>query len=143
MFTKTIAYKDLNGADRTKECHFHFFESEILEMEMSEMGGFAEMVQRMIDAQDHPSLVKVIKEFLLKAYGIKSPDGDQFIKSEEISNKFSQTGAFSALFMELTTNEVKAAEFVNALIPESMRKNIAENLKKKDSDNTPVLTPVN
>lgn len=145
MFKKEITYKDLNGVEKTKESYFHFFESEIFEMEMSEKGGFAETIHAMINAEDVPTLTRVIKDFVLKAYGIKSPDGDQFIKSPEISTAFSQTGAFSALYMELVSDDEKAAEFINALIPEEMRKSIAERFQKQQEkkNNTPVLVPVN
>lgn len=142
MFIKTVSYKDLNGVVKNKDCYFHFFESEIFEMEMSEKGGFAETIHAMVAAEDTPTLTKIIKDFVLKAYGIKSPDGDQFIKSPEISTQFSQTGAFSALYMELVTNDEEAAKFINALIPEDMRQSIAERFNKQ-KDNTPVLAPVN
>lgn len=145
MFKKTPVYKDLNGNEKTKDCYFHFFESEIVEMEMSEKGGFAETIYAIIAAEDTPTLTKILKEFVLKAYGIKSPDGDRFEKSPEISAAFSQTGAFSAIYMELITNSEKASEFINALIPEEMRKAIAERFQKQQEkkDNTPVLVPVN
>lgn len=142
MFKKTAVYKDLNDNEKKKDCYFHFFESEIFEMEMSEKGGFAETIHAIIAAEDTPTLTKILKDFVLKAYGIKSPDGDQFIKSEEISTAFSQTGAFSAIYMELVTNDEAASEFINALIPEDMKQSISERFNKQ-KDNTPVLVPVN
>lgn len=145
MFKKTAIYKDLNDIEKKKDCYFHFFESEIFDMEMSEKGGFAETIHAIIAAEDTPTLTKILKEFVLKAYGIKSPDGDRFEKSPEISAAFSQTGAFSAIYMELVTDDEKASEFINALIPEEMRKTIAERFQKQQEkkDNTPVLVPVN
>lgn len=142
MFKKTAVYKDLNGVEKKKDCYFHFFESEIFEMEMSEKGGFAETIHAIIAAEDTPTLTRILKEFILKAYGVKNPDGDQFIKSEEISTAFSQTGAFSAIYMEFVTDDEAAAEFINALIPEDMKQSIAERFEKKKG-NTPVLVPVN
>ena len=61
--------------------------------------------------------MKVMKEIILKAYGVKSEDGKRFIKSEELSIAFSQTEAYSNLYMELCTNAAKAAEFVNGIMP--------------------------
>lgn len=142
MFKKTAVYKDLNGVEKSKDCYFHFFESEIFEMEMSEKGGFAETIHAIIAAEDTPTLTKILKDFVLSAYGVKSPDGDQFIKSKEISTAFSQTGAFSAIYMELVSDDEKAAEFINALIPEEMKQGIADRFNKQ-KDNTPSLVPVN
>ena len=47
----------------------------------------------------------------------KSADGKRFIKSEELSTAFSQTEAYSDLYMELATNADEAAKFVNGIIP--------------------------
>ena len=75
------------------------------------------MVQAIVAAQDAPSIIKIFKDLILKAYGEKSPDGKRFIKSNELSTAFSQTEAYSNLFMELATDADKAAEFVNRIIP--------------------------
>ena len=70
--------------------------------------------------RDRPSIVKTFKQIILKAYGEKSPDGRRFIKSEELSREFSQTEAYSQLYMELATNADSASEFVNGIVPESL-----------------------
>jgi hypothetical protein len=54
---------------------------------------------------------------VLQAYGEKSPDGRRFVKSEEISKAFSETTAYSDLFMELATDANVAAQFINDIIP--------------------------
>ena len=86
-------------------------------MEMSTAGGLSEMLQSIVKAQDAPSIIKIFKELVLKAYGQKSPDGKRFIKSEELSTEFSQTEAYSQLFMELATDADAAAKFVNGIVP--------------------------
>ena len=53
---------------------------------------------------------------MLKSYGIRV-DSRRFEKSDQISREFSQTLAFDAMFMELMTDDVAAAKFVNAVIP--------------------------
>lgn len=120
MLKKTITYIDYNGAQRTEDHYFNLSKAEIMEMEMSTTGGLAEMIQKIVAAQDSPAIIKIFKELILKAYGEKSPDGKRFIKSEEISTAFSQTEAYSQLFMELATNSDAAAEFVNGIVPQDM-----------------------
>ena len=88
-----------------------------MEMEMSTAGGFAEMVQGIVKAQDGPAIMKIFKDIILKSYGEKSPDGKRFIKSKELSDEFSQTEAYSDLFMELCTDAEAAAAFINGIIP--------------------------
>ena len=84
---------------------------------MSTSGGLAEQLQKIVDAKDAPAIIKTFKELILKAYGEKSADGKRFEKSEEISRAFSQTEAYSQLFMKLATDADAAADFVNDIIP--------------------------
>ena len=120
MLKKTITYTDYNGVKRTEDFYFNLTQAEITEMEMGTTGGFTEMLQKIIAAKDVPSLVKIMKDLVLRAYGEKSADGRRFIKSEEISKAFSQTEAYSQLFMELALDSEKGSEFVNGIVPASM-----------------------
>ena len=117
MLKKTITCADYNGVERTEDHYFNLSEAEVMEMEMGTTGGFAEMVDRIVKAQDTPTIIKIFKDIILKSYGVKSPDGKRFIKSEELSTAFSQTEAYSKLFMELATDDKAAAEFVNGITP--------------------------
>ena len=120
MLKKTITYKDYNDVERTEDFYFNLSKAEVVEMEMSTTGGLTEMIKNVIAAQDTPSIIRIFKDLILKAYGEKSPDGKRFVKSEEISNAFSQTEAYSKLFMELATNANAASDFVNGIIPETI-----------------------
>jgi hypothetical protein len=126
MIAKTITYIDYNDVERTEKFYFNLSKAEVMEMEMSTSGGLAEMIQRVVAAQDQPAIIKIFKDLILKAYGVKSPDGRKFVKSEELSLDFAQTEAYSQLFMELATDAEKAAEFVNGIVPADMAKQIAE-----------------
>ncbi len=117
MLKKTITYIDYDGNERTEDFYFNLSKAEIMEMELSMPGGMAQMLNKIVAAQDGEKIIKVFKEIILKAYGEKSPDGKRFIKSEELSTTFSQTEAFSQLFIELATNDDAAAQFINGIIP--------------------------
>lgn len=117
MLKKTITYTDYNGIERTEDFYFNLTKAELMEMEIGTTGGMADMIKRIVDAKDAPAIIKIFKELVLKAYGEKSADGKRFVKSEEISNGFAQTEAYSQLFMELATDADAAAAFVNGIIP--------------------------
>lgn len=121
MLKKTITYTDYNGVERTEDFYFHFSKAELAEMEMGTTGGYAEMITKIVAAQDAPTLIKIFKELVLKAYGEKSADGKRFIKSEEIAIAFSQTEAYSQLFMELATDSDAAQKFVNGIMPVDLK----------------------
>lgn len=124
MLKKTITYVDYNGSERTEDFYFNLSKAEVMEMEMGTEGGLTEMINRIIAAQDAPTIIAVFKKFILKAYGQKSPDGKRFIKSDELAEAFSQTEAYSQLFMELATDADKAAEFFNGIVPPAEKKEV-------------------
>ena len=117
MLKKTFTYTDYNGVERTEDHYFNLSKAELMEMELSTTGGLAEMINKIVAAQDAPAIVKVFKDLVLKAYGQKSADGRRFIKSKELADEFSQTEAYSQLFMELATDADAAAKFVNGIVP--------------------------
>ena len=125
MIKETITYVDYNDIERTEDFFFNLTKAELMEIEMSTSGGLVEMINRIVAAQDAPSIIKVFKDLILKSYGEKSADGKRFIKSDEISTAFSQTEAYSELFMELATNAEAAAAFVNGIVPAEMAKEAA------------------
>ena len=117
MLKKTITYTDYNGVERTEDFMFNLTKAEILEMQLTKDGGMDAALKKIVDAKDAPEIMKVFKELILKAYGIVSDDGRRFIKSKEISDSFSQTEAFSMLFMELATDTDAASAVVNGIVP--------------------------
>ena len=121
MLKKTIKYTDYNGVDREEDFYFNLTKAEIMEMELGTSGGLAEMIEKVVKSQDGPTIMKIFKDLVLKAYGEKTPDGKRFVKSEEIANAFSQTEAYSILFMELATDANAAANFVNGIIPADLQ----------------------
>lgn len=126
MLKKTITYTDYNGTQRTEDFYFNLKKSEIMEMQLGITGGFAEMIERIMQAQDVPQIANVFKELILKSYGEKTPDGKGFIKKrngELLAEAFEQTEAFSELFMELATNTEAASAFVNGIVPAEMNPN--------------------
>ena len=131
MLKKTITYTDYNDIERTEDFYFNLTKAEVMEMEMSTAGGLAEMIQRIVAAQDAPAIIKIFKDLILKAYGEKSLDGKRFMKVDEngkpLSKNFEQTEAFSILFMELATNADEAAKFINGIVPASVAEAAAAN----------------
>lgn len=121
MLKKTITYNDYNGVERKEDFYFNLSKAEIMEMELSIPGGFAGMIEKIIASKDIPSIIKIFKELILKAYGEKSADGKRFVKSEDLSAAFSQTEAYSNLFMELATDDNSASAFINGLVPADMK----------------------
>ena len=121
MITKEITYTDYNGQERTEKYQFNFTKAELTEMKLSVNGGLSAMMERIKETDDRPELMRIFKELILKAYGVKSADGKRFVKSDELRTEFSQTEAYSELYMELVTNTESAITFFNGLIPNDIK----------------------
>lgn len=117
MIRKVIKYKDYDGNEREEAFFFNFSKSEAFELETGTTGGLSTILEKIIETKDMASMVAMFKDLIMKAYGEKTPDGKYFIKSPEKSTLFTQTEAYSNLFMELATDANAAAEFVKGVIP--------------------------
>ena len=117
MLKKTITYTDYDGLERTEEFRFNLTKAELVDMELTTAGTFSETRKGVIAEKDIIRIAKLFKELLLKSYGVKSDDGKRFIKSQELSEAFSQTEAYSDLYIELLSNPEEAAKFFAEVAP--------------------------
>lgn len=133
MLKKTITYTDYDGNERTEDFYFNLSKAELLEMEMSTNGGLEKFCQKIIAEKDTKRMMEMWKDLILKSYGEKSLDGKRFVKNQELVDSFTQTEAYSELFMELASNADTAAAFVKGIIP----KNLLEQIDTEKLSNTP------
>lgn len=123
MLKKTITYTDYDGLERTEEFRFNLTKAELMDMELTTVGTFSKLMQKIIDEKDMVRLAKYFKELILNSYGVKSDDGKRFIKSPELSEAFSQTEAYSELYMELLGNSEYAVKFIQQVMPNDLDQN--------------------
>lgn len=131
MIQKTITYEDFNGVKRTEEAHFHLSKPEIMEMQLSVDGGYDEKIKRIMNSQDNREIYNLYKEIVMASYGIKTPDGKQFLKTDVVDghkyvNEFIQSEAFNTLFIQLLSNADEFAAFVNGIMPADIREQAAK-----------------
>ena len=117
MYIKPITYTDFNGNSLTENFMFNLSKAELIEMEADYPGGLQATIERITKERDGKTIVAIIKDLVLRSYGERSLDGRRFVKSDEMRKEFSQTDAYSELFMELAMNSDKMAEFVNNIVP--------------------------
>lgn len=142
MLKKTITYIDYDGVERTEDFFFNLTKAEVAEMELSNTGGMERLIQQIAITQDRKRLIDLFKDIILRSYGEKSSDGRRFIKSKELSEAFSQTEAYSELFMQLATDSEMASAFINGIMPKTdatpEQRAVAENQAKAMMEATPV-----
>lgn len=122
MFKETVAYTDYNGNEREEDFFFNLTKAELSEMELTKEGGLSTYIEKIAKAQDTAALITFFKELLIKSYGEKSADGRRFIKTQDVVEAFTQTEAFSILFMKYAFDDEAAAKFINGITPKDIAK---------------------
>ena len=121
MHKETISYVDYNGNERIETAYFNLSEAELTDWNISEDGGLAAVMQRIIDSKNGAEIMRMFKKILRKSYGVKSDDGKRLIKSKKLFKEFSETEAYNILFMKLCTDAKAAADFIESTIPSQER----------------------
>lgn len=124
MYKKKITYTDYNGQERTEDFYFNLSRSELIMLESTTPGGYAAMLQRIIDSKDQRQLMNEFTNLIKMSYGVKSDDGKHFIKNDEVVNEFLNSAAFDQMFLEFFTEENAASDFANGVLPSSMNNDI-------------------
>lgn len=117
MFKKRITYTDFNGQERTEDFYFNLSKSEMIMLESTTPGGYAAMLQRIIDSKDNTSLMNAFTDLIRMSYGVKSEDGKHFVKNEKVVDDFLNSAAFDQMFTEFFTDENAASDFAKGIMP--------------------------
>lgn len=124
MYKVHEKYTDYDGNERVEDFYFNLTKAEITDMELTTEGGMSAMLNRIIAAKDTAKLIAVFKDLILKSYGQKSADGRRFIKSAELAKEFTETPAYSQIYLRLATDDKAATEFVNNVIPRDLQNEV-------------------
>lgn len=127
MLKKKIKYTDFNDVEREETFYFNLSKAELVELYAEENGGFDEYIKSIVESGNNKEILATFKKIIRMAYGEKSLDGKYLKKSEELSDNFCSTNAYSELVMELMTDEKAAANFINSVVPADMRDKLKDN----------------
>lgn len=129
MFKKTISFEDFNGNQKKHDFYFHISKAELLEM-ASAGDAMQKRLQRIIAAKDGSAILQEFRDLIKLSVGVRSEDGQRFIKDEAAQSTLFDSPAFDELLMELATDAHASAEFVKELIPEKMQKAMIDKLQE-------------
>ena len=137
MVIETLEYKNFKGIKVKRECLFNLTKSEWVDLQVSEDGGFEDLLKKISNEKDTSEIVRIFKKIILAAYGELKDDGETFLKTPEITKRFECSAAFEALYMSFITDSQRAAEFCNQLMPKFTDAELeAINRQKEEQDNT-------
>ncbi len=144
MLKRNITYTDFNDNVVTEPFYFNLTKTEFVEIDSKYPGGIAAAFRRIGEAAEiREEGVSEFRKFILAAYGIKSDDGKKFTKSDALREEFISMAAFDALFIELSTDDKKMAEFIIGVMPKEFSQSLSESLDTapKPAIQIPPLAP--
>lgn len=130
MFKKTITYENFNGEKVSKDFYFHMSKVELMEM-AADANVMMDRIKRIIEASDAKAILKEFSALIRASVGVRSEDGERFVKDEAAQSLLFDSPAFDELLMELATSADAGAEFVRQLVPEKMQKELKAQLEKQ------------
>ena len=133
MIMKQITYTDYDGNERTESFWVALNQAELLEMNLEKNGGLSNMITRITETNDYAELSRILKDLILRSYGVKSDDGKRFVKSPAMTEEFMQTEAYSEMFTELVTDAGATSEFIQGIIPQKLAAQVMAEQKKLEA----------
>ena len=122
MYKKKIRYVDYFGNVREEEYLFNIDKSEMIQLELDTPGGLKNTLTKIVDKQDIPSLSDFVNRLIKMSYGVVSPDGRKFVKTNEVWEDFRFSAAYDALYTEIITSDDKMTEFIANVFPNDENK---------------------
>lgn len=127
MIQESVTFEDLDGNDVTETFYFHLSKIEMVEREVTADGGsLVDLLEKIVEEKDNAQLFHHFKEFIAKAVGTRAADGRRFIKTQELTDYFIQSDAYSELAIKLMSDENYSAKFISEVVPRSIRENLPE-----------------
>lgn len=134
MIKQTVTYENFEGETVQKDFWFHLTKADIAELQFAgEDSALANMLEK-LGGEDVTAkqALDIFKQIVQHAVGQRSEDGERFIKNDEIRNSFVQTDAYSELLFSMLEDPKKAVNFINNLMPKSLREEIKKTYDGKD-----------
>jgi hypothetical protein len=132
LINHTISYKDLDGNPAVVTYQFNLNASEIAELKIAHNDDLPAYLDKMIKSQNGQEVIIGFRSILTKAVGIR--EGDQLVKSQEIEDRFVQTGAYDAMFLELIGSKDSGAGFINSIMPQEIIDKHAQETHHSDEE---------
>lgn len=120
MLKRKIKYTDFDDVEQEEEFYFNISKPELIELEVEHPRGFSAWMEEVMKAKDNKTLMEQFKRIILLAYGEKTPDGKNFVKNQELKDKFQSSAAYISLYTELATDDSAAADFLLGVLPRDL-----------------------
>lgn len=139
MIKKEVKYTDFDGNPQSETLHFHITKADLLDNldirdEFDEFLKVSQGKERDLTEDEVRLLISIVRRVVKIAYGVRSADGKQFRKSEELWEDFRYSAAHDDFLFSLFDNPESAIEFLNGVFPSDLMAQAAKELETKKID---------
>lgn len=128
MYKKTMTYINTFDEEVTEDLYFNLTQPEQAKLEAdyvrnSDMS-LNECIKAIMATKDLKAILATIEDFLLRAYGERTPDGRGFEKNAEIRERFSNSIVYGELFEEIINKPELLTEILNGALSKPGKKSV-------------------
>lgn len=105
MYKDKLTYKNFNDEEITEILRFDLSELELLDLTKDDPTFSASYMRTLIEQEDAYEMFRFIRKILALSYGELSEDGNVFMKSPELMNKFLHSAAYNALINKIADTQ--------------------------------------
>ena len=124
MLKKNVTYNDFDGNPVTEEFYFHMMEADFIDLDFKyeEQGGLrkylTDLIKEIQENENPPKrpMYECLKELISLSVGKRV--GNRFDRSQEVKDRFFQTGAYSKFIIDMLDDPNGIPEFFNAITPD-------------------------
>lgn len=140
MFKRTIKFETLDGEEKTREFYFHISKSELMAM-ANDADSMQERIKRIQATNDVRAVIEEFRSLIRMSVGIRSEDGERFIKTPEAQSYLLDSPAFDELLFDLISKPDAAVEFIKQLVPQKLQDDLQKELEKQKAVADPLREP--
>lgn len=125
MLKKTIEYTNFNDEEKTMEAYFHLGKADIARISADPT--VLEDMKRATETNNTKLMLACIERLVRLAYGVRSEDGERFVKTQEVQDAFIQSAAYEEFLADLLGGTgANFSKFMTAVFPEKMMKELTK-----------------
>lgn len=137
MIELDIEYVNFDQKTVVDKYWFNLSYDELAELEAEAQvdgeGGFEQKFKLLLAKNDGSAVLELLRSLTMKAVGLRTGEGGRrFSKTDDIRLEFQETGAYSALFVQLLTGKIDASAFFNGIMPGDLKSRAAD-MKQRDA----------
>lgn len=113
MLKQRVVYTGFDGEQVEEDLYFNLSRLDLIEL--NQKYGNKDMVayiDEVVKNKDVFELYSILKDIVLKAYGVRSDDGKRFIRNDKAKEEFLESLAFAQLIEDFHENDKALNNFI-------------------------------